>query len=123
MTKKYRILSIILLVATILLNVAPLTTYTIIGYAEADLVVEKVALTSTIFVVLILTVYTLISKAALRSRIWILLLGLYFCLNNILTPLVIIAVCQVIDELIVNPLLRHYRNKYIINREIDKRGI
>lgn len=120
-TKKYRLIAAVLLIITILLNVGPLATYSVIAFCEADLVVEKVALTSTVFIVLIMTVYTMVSKTALRSRIWIILLGMYFCLDYILTPLVIIAVCQVVDEIVINPLYKHYHNKYTINREIDKR--
>lgn len=120
-TKKYRLIAAVLLIITILLNVGPLATYSVIAMCEADLVVEKVALTTTVFIVLIMTVYSMVSKTALRSRIWIILLGMYFCLDYILTPLIIIAVCQVVDEIIINPLYRHYHNKYTINREIDKR--
>lgn len=120
-TKKYRLIAAVLLIITILLNVGPLATYSIIAMYEADLVVEKVSLTCTVFIVLIMTLYSLVSKTALRSRIWIILLGMYFCLDYILTPLIIIAVCQVADEIIFNPLYKHYRNKYTINREIDKR--
>ena len=120
-TKKYRIIAAVLLIITILLNVGPLATYSVIAFCEADLVVEKVSLTCTVFIVLIMTLYSMVSKTALRSRIWIILLGMYFCLDYILTPLIIIAVCQVADEIIFNPLYRHYHNKYTINREIDKR--
>lgn len=122
-TKKYRIIAAILFVVCLLLNVGPLATYTIMGFAQSNLVVEKVALTATVFIVLIMTVYNLVTKVALRSRVWVLVLGLYFCLDAFLTPLLIIAVCQVLDELVFSPLRRHYRNKYTINREIDKRGI
>lgn len=120
-TKKYRTIAAVLLAVCILLNVAPLATYAIIAFCEANLVVEKVALTATIFIVLLMTLYSLVSKAALRSRIWVILLGMYVCLDYILTPLIIIAVCQVLDEMFINPLYRHYKNKYTINREIDKR--
>lgn len=120
-TKKYRAAALVLLCLCILLNVGPLATFTIIAFCEANLVVEKVTLTCTIFIVLIMTLYSLVSRAALRSRIWVILLGMYFCLDYILLPLVIIAVCQVVDEILVTPLRKHYHNKYTINREIDKR--
>lgn len=120
-TKKYRTISLVLLIMCILLNVAPLATYTVMALCQANLVVEKVALTSTIFIVLIMSLYSLVSKTALRSRIWIILLGMYVCLDYILAPLIIIAICQVLDEMFINPLYKHYKNKYTINREIDKR--
>lgn len=120
-TKKYKLIAAILTLACILLNVAPLFTYSIIAVCQADLVVEKVGLVCSVFVVLIMTLISLVNKSAMRSRIWIILLGLYFCLDYILTPLIIIAICQVADEMIVSPLRKHYHNKYTINKEIDKR--
>lgn len=120
-TKKYKLIAAILTLACILLNVAPLFTYSIIAVCQADLVVEKVGLVCSVFVVLIMTLISLVNKTAMRSRIWIVLLGLYFCLDYILTPLIIIAICQVVDEMIVSPLRKHYHNKYTINKEIDKR--
>lgn len=122
-TKKYHIVAVILLVLSILLNVTPLAAYTIIGLTSASLVVEKVALTSTIFVVLIMSVVAWINKITMRSRIWLIMLALYFCLDTIITPLLIIAVTQIIDEIIVCPLRKKYQNRYIINKEIDKRGV
>lgn len=75
----------------------------------------------TVFIVLIMTVVTLVQKVALRSRLWVILIGMYICLDNILTPLIIIACCQIVDELIVNPLAKAYKNRYIINKQIDRR--
>lgn len=120
-TKHYRVLYWSFFVLTILLQLGPLVTYGTIAYVKSDLVSEKIALTTTIFIVAILTVVAFINKLAMRSRIWILLLGLYFALDYILTPLIIIAVCQIVDELIVTPLKKHFKTKLTINKEIDKR--
>jgi hypothetical protein len=38
-----------------------------------------------------------------------------------MTPLIIIAVCQVIDELIVCPVKNSLSNKLTISKELDKR--
>lgn len=122
-TKKYHIAAIILLVVSILLNVAPLATYVVLGLTSGAVIVEKVALTSTIFIVLIMSCIAWMNKTVMRSRIWLIMLGLFFCLDSIATPLIIIAVTQVVDELIVCPLRAHYKNRYTINKEIDKRNI
>lgn len=121
-TKKYHIAAIILLVVSILLNVAPLATYVMLGLTSGAVIVEKVALTSTIFVVLIMSCVAWMNKTVMRSRIWLIMLGLFFCLDSIATPLIIIAVTQVVDELIVCPLRARYKNRYTINKEIDKRS-
>ena len=106
---------------SLLFNVAPLATYTIIGLVGANLIVEKIALTCTVFVVLILSIVAWVNKTTIRSKVWVILLGLYFCLDYFITPLLIIAITQILDEWILCPLKAHYRNLYTINREIDKR--
>ena len=120
-TKKLRIAAVLLLIISILLNVGPLAAYTIMGLAEADLTTEKVALASAVFVVLILSVVAWVNKTTMRSRIWVILLGLYFCLDNFVVPLLVIAITQILDEWIISPLYHYYQNKYTINREIDRR--
>lgn len=122
MTAKYRRLYWLFAIVSLLLNVAPLATYTIIGLVSADLVVEKVALTMTVFVVVILSLIALINKTTMRSRIWVILLGLYACLDYMLTPLLIIAITQILDEWFVNPAAKSFKNKLIINKQIDKRA-
>lgn len=122
MTAKYRRLYWLFAIVSLLLNIAPLATYTIIGLVSADLVVEKVALTMTVFVVVILSLVALINKTTMRSRIWVILLGLYACLDYMLTPLLIIAITQILDEWFVNPAAKSFKNKLIINKQIDKRA-
>lgn len=104
-----------------LLQVAPLVIYVILGLCSGCLLVEKFALCSTVLVVAIMSIVAWSSHIVLRSRVWILLLGLYFCLDYFLTPLIIIAACQVVSELAIAPLARHYRKRATINKEIDNR--
>lgn len=120
-TKKYTILYWIFWTVSILLNVAPLGVYTIRAAVESNLIREKITLTMTVLVVVILTIISFINKIALRSRLWIIMLGVYFCIGEILTPLIIVAVCQILDELIICPLKKYFNNKKTINKEIDKR--
>lgn len=121
MTKNYRIKYWIFLIASILLNVTPLVVYTIMALCQGQLIYQKVALTMTVFVVLIMTVISMVNKITLRSRLWLLLIGVYLCIGEILTPLIIIAVCQTVDEIVVHPLKMTYKNKLTISKEIDKR--
>ena len=57
----------------------------------------------------------------MRSTIWILLLGIYICLDNIMPVLLTIAIGTITDELILTPLHKKYKQLAIINSEIDKR--
>ena len=93
MTKKLRTWLIVLVVLSFLLNVAPVAVYAIMGLVEGTLLIEKVALSMTIFVVAILSVIAWANKLVLRSRLWILLAGLFFVLDAFAAPLIIIGVC------------------------------
>lgn len=121
MTSKYRKLYWLFTIMSFLLNIAPIATYTIIAFSECNIVVEKVTLSMTLLVVLILTIVSWMNKIALRSRLWILLIGLYLCLDYIMVPVMLIAACQVLDELFVSPCRRSFKTKLTINKELDKR--
>lgn len=120
-TKKYVHLAIIFSVVSFLLFVGPAGYFIVSAFLCADLVVEKVALTATIAVVLILTAFCAINKWLFRSKVWLVVLVLYFLLNNFLTMILVFAITQILDELIVSPLARHFRHKAGINKEMDKR--
>lgn len=123
MTKRLRTWLIILTILSILLNVGPIATYCVIGFVQGTALVEKVALSMTILVVAILSVIAWANKLVLRSRLWILLVGVFFVLDTFLTPLIILGVCQVVDELLVCPIKHHIKTRYTINKEIDRRGV
>lgn len=121
MTKKLKAKYITAALISILLNICPLLVFTIIAFISGTAIVHKVTLSMTLLLVLIFTLITLVNKTVFRSKLWILLIGLWLCLDNILTPLIVFASCQIIDELIVTPIKNHYRDRYKINKEIDKR--
>ena len=121
MTKKFKRKYMAATILSFLLNVCPLLVFTIIAFISGTAIVHKVTLSMTLLIVLIFTAVTFINKTVFRSKLWILLIGLWLCLDNILTPLIVFAACQVIDELIVTPLKNYYKNRYRINKEIDTR--
>lgn len=120
-TKKYRKWFWVFAIASVLLNVVPVAVYVLLAFFESALVIEKVGLCSTVLVVLIMTVVAQVNKVAMRSRLWILLIGLYLCLDYFITPLIIIAVCQVADEVIATPAKNYTKTRLVINKEMDKR--
>lgn len=122
-TKKYRFRYWILFAISLAMNILPIGVYVVKAILESSLVHEKLALSMTVMVVIILSIVSLVNKVALRSRLWILLIGIYICLDNIINPLIIFAGCQIVDELIVTPLKNHYKTRLTISKEIDKRGV
>lgn len=120
-TKSFRLKYLLCFFISILLNIGPLAFYSISALINSTLVYQKVTLIMTVLIVVILTAVSLVNKVAMRSRLWILLIGIYVCLEYIMTPLIIIACCQIIDEIIFTPLYKSMRNKLLINKQIDRR--
>lgn len=119
-TQNYKHKHIILHIISIGLTVLPLTVYTGIAIAQGD-VHEKLVLGMTLTVSLIFVLMNILMKYSIRSTVWIMLLGIYVCLDNITPLLLIIAISSIIDEFIITPLDKKYKQQYIINKEIDKR--
>jgi hypothetical protein len=63
----------------------------------------------------------LLTKVNIRSTLWILIIGLYVCLDSIMNMIIFIAVFQVVDEMIITPIKKSVKQKLIINKELDKR--
>lgn len=120
-TKKYARLAIIFSVLSVLLLLGPTAFYVISGVMVAPLVIQKVALVSTVAISLLLTMLCAINKWVFRSKIWLIVLALFFVIDNFLVMILIFGITQIADELIVSPLARFFRSKASINREIDKR--
>lgn len=104
-----------------LANVVPLLVFTIMAFVSGEATVSKLGLSCTLVVVIILSLVAWTNKIALRSRLWILLFGLWFCLDSVILPIVVIGSCQVLDELVLSPLSKHYGFRYGVNKEIDQR--
>ena len=120
-TKKYQRLAILFQALSIIVLVAPLAYSTILGFINGE-VTEKLTLGITFVIAVILFIINILFKYHIRSTLWILVLGVYFCMDNILPLLFMVAIGTILDEFVLTPLYRSYRNKYTINREIDKRN-
>lgn len=120
-TKKYKKRAKWLQIISVALIVIPLLVYAVMGFVNGS-IGEKVTLGMTLIVCLIFVLINAVFKYNIRSTIWIMLLGIQICLTNITSLLVIIALSTMMDEFVITPLAKKYKQKYIINNEIDKRG-
>ena len=120
MTKKYKNDYILCKTLSVLMTLIPLIVYTIKGFSEGT-TSSKVTLGVCFTTALILTIINVVFKYHMRSTIWILMIGLYVAVDNIVPLLIILAITTIIDEFILTPLAKRYRSKYSINKEIDKR--
>lgn len=120
MTKKYKNSYILCKTLSVIMTLIPLIVYTIKGFSEGA-TSSKVTLGVCVTTALILTIINIVFKYHMRSTIWILMIGLYVAVDNIVPLLIILAITTIIDEFLLTPLSRHYKSKYSINKEIDKR--
>lgn len=119
-TIRLRRSKIILGIISLLLCYAPLLVALITGFSYSDNERGKVTLSICCIVALLLTLINIISKYSVRSTMWVLLLGAYAVIEDVMPYLIAIAICTIIDEFIITPLYKSVKNRYIINREIDK---
>ena len=112
----YRSLDLIILFA-------PVIVYIIIALTKDGVTVPgRVAVVGSVCIALILSLFNIIAQKRLRCPIWIILIGLYVAIKEILLPLIIIlAFVTDIDDLLLTPLITYYRTKLISNKAIDER--
>lgn len=121
MTKKYKIKLNICRLLSFTLTVLPVIIYAIKGFMDGT-IGEKVSLGICVILALIFVLINIMFKYHIRSTLWVLLIGIYVCIDNIIPLLIIMAATTIIDEFVLVPLINKYKNKYIINKEIDLRG-
>ena len=122
MTNKYKKLSILTFLLSTICSLCPILIYVIKAFVDNDVKeVNKYTLGIMCSVALVVTLINIVAKLHLRCIPWILLLGIYLCLKDITSLLIIMAITTIIDELILTPLHKSFKNKYTINKEIDKR--
>lgn len=120
-TKQYRTKKYICLGLSLLVTVLPVLVYLIKGFIEAE-TVQKLSLGMFAIASVALVAINILLKMHLRSPIWLLVLGIYIALKNILPLLIMVAIGTILDEFLFTPLYKSYKAKTQINKEIDKRS-
>lgn len=120
-TEKYKKLTIIFGLLSLLALIAPILLYGGEAILGGGLAIQKVTLVFSVFVSALFTLIAALRKVSIRSSLWVMVIGFYFALDNVLPFLLTVAVCQLLDELAFTPLMKHYKQKYLTNKEIDKR--
>lgn len=120
-TQGYKHKRNVLRLLSILLLIVPILVYAIIGFSRGE-IGEKFTMGMCLLISFIFVLINALFKANIRSTLWILLIGIHICIDNITTLLFIMAITTMLDEFLVTPLAKHYAQKYTINVEIDKRG-
>ena len=115
--KKYRTW----LTVSILLTVLPVLIFTILAFIRGT-TGQKVVMGICVTASILFVALNVVLKRKIRCTVWLLLIGIYSCLSSIMPLLFVMAVTVAADEFIAEPLYKRYKQKYIINKEIDARG-
>lgn len=119
-TKKYKSLYWVFNILSFCLTFVPFFVFLIIGYVNAT-TAKKVVMSAITIGALLISAIGIISKYTFRGVGYLIIIALYIALQNVATPILIIALCTITDELVVTPLKKKFKEKYTINREIDNR--
>ena len=121
MTEKYKKKARFYSFLSFFITVVPILIYVVIGFMEGA-IGQKITLGMCLVAVIILVILNLLFKHIPRCGVWIILAGLAYACNSIVPLLLIMAITTALDELVLSPLAKKYKNLYTINKEIDKRG-
>lgn len=121
-TKNCLVAIVLLTMCSIILNVAPIGIIAFEAFIADALVYQKVAFVGTIVVSLLLTIWTWFSRVNIKSKYLVILCGLFLVIENIFPFVIALTIAQLLDEVIFQPFIKYYKEKYHINSEIDKRG-
>ena len=101
----------------------PLLVYVVIGFANNEIHTgNKVFLGFTLISALILTLTNLLMKYHLRSPLFIILLGIYVALDNVLTLMIIVSVGIIIYEFILQQIINNLKAKVTVRKELEYDG-
>lgn len=115
--KKYRTW----LAVSILLTVLPVLIFTILAFIRGT-TGQKVVMGICVTTSILFVALNVVLKRKIRCTIWLLLIGIYSCLSSIMPLLFVMTATVALDEFMAEPLYKRYKQKYIINKEIDARG-
>lgn len=122
-TKKKQKLKWILFTISLLLNIVPVCVFAIRGFKLGS-PSEKLCLSFTCVFALVMGVLMLLFKAKLsRTVFWVVLLGIYNCLDNMKWVIIVMAICTIVDEVLIEPFYHRVKEDYHTHKQIDKRGV
>ena len=122
-TKKFAALYRLMAVFSLACAIGPITVFTVYAIANGEIgSKQKLTLGLCLLVCLLLVIINTIKKYNLRSPVYIMILGIHTCIQNLALLFIIMAVTTALDEFVFTPLKREFRMKYTINKEIDARG-
>lgn len=122
MTKRYKTGYVVFKLLSVIAELAPVIVGIVMSFATPQATQSaKITLAMCIVIAGIIALVNLVFKYHIKSAFWFIILGINACIGKMQTLLLITAISCIIDEFILTPLYKHYKEKYSINKEIDKR--
>ena len=122
-TKKFATLYRLMALFSLVCTIGPITVFTVYAISNGEIgSKQKLTLGLCLLVCLLLVILNTIKKYNLRSPVYIMILGIHACIQNLTLLFIIMAVTTALDEFVFTPLKREFRMKYTINKEMDARG-
>lgn len=103
----------------LLLQLGPILFYFCLALGNVNTAVSGVSFTFISLISLGLAVAAAIKGRMSRSSLWLMLIGFYLILDTVMGPLIVIASCQVVDELIARPVRARLREKYHNGKDVE----
>ena len=119
-SRKYRRLYWAFKIISLMLLFLPLAIFFVIEY-NGSTTTEQVTLGVGIVVSAIFAAANAMFKLAPRSSIWILIISLAIAAEKIQNVIYVTGTCVILEEVITSKLESFYKDKYKVNKEIDKR--
>lgn len=120
MTKRLKFKKNLMALFSILCTIGPLIVFVVMGFIQGE-GKEKVVLTMTMIAAISMAVIAVLKKIHLRSTTYILIIGLWIALDNLLPFILTLAICTMFDEIIFTPLYKRFKEDYHTNKQLDKR--
>lgn len=89
---------------------------------EGVLVQQKVGLVGSVVAAIVVVAFNILAQKHLSSPLWLVILGLFIAVKEILLPLIIIvAITSILGDFFFNPAIEKLKIKLISSKTIDER--
>lgn len=105
----------------LLLLGVPAIIYTVKGYIQAE-TEKKMVLTLCIIAAGILLLMALTFKFDAKISAWVLSIGLFVATGSVLEYLLVMGIASILSGMILEPLAKHYKERWKIQRELERHG-
>ena len=119
-TKGYKSKWLICQALSLICTFGPVIGFGIYALAVSD-TTTRVALSFLSLASILIAVVNILFKYSFRTAVYLMLLALSVALDEMTVVLIIVMACTGLDEFVFDPLAKSFKNKYIINKEIDRR--